>query len=200
MKIKRVGIDFDGTVANFMAGAAPLFAEHYGLTPDLTKGAYSIEEVFGLPKGGAPPDMRDVLYDQLHLFANLPLLEEDIHLLPRRIYLQMAIQHKINTKIYFITARPGTPTIIADSISWAQKHHFYFDDVFFVDDKSSLCQAIGIDVMIDDEPRQVESLLETNTKVVLPDQPWNRDVPDSDNLKRVFNWREALEATKEFMI
>ena len=97
MKIKRVGIDFDGTVANFMKGAIPLFAEHYGLVPDLTKSSYSIEEVFGLPEGGAPPDMRDVLYDQLHMFADLPLLEEDGHMLPRRIYLQMAINHEINT-------------------------------------------------------------------------------------------------------
>ena len=57
-----------------------------------------------------------------------------------------------------------------------------------------------IDVMIEDEIGQVNSILKTNTKIVLRDQPWNKDIPDSKQLKRVFNWREALEATKEFLI
>lgn len=200
MKIKRIGIDLDNTVADFMSGAAPLIEEHYGLKPDLTKEAYSIVEVFGITKGELPPGMKDKLYEGLHLFNNLPLLEKDINLLPRRIYLQMAIPHQIDTKIYFITARPASPIVMEDTIHWLEKNHFYFDDVFFVEDKLRLCQDMKIDVMLDDEKRQVVGLAAAGINVVLRDQPWNRQVSSTKNLVRVFNWRESLEATKEFLI
>ena len=200
MKIKRVGIDLDNTVADYLSAAAPLLKEHYGLVPDFTIPTHKIEDVFGITSETRPPDMRKKLYEDLHLFRNLFLLEPDIHKLPQRIFLQMAMQHQVNTKIYFITARTPTPTIVEDTIEWLSKHQFHFDDIFFVGDKAALCEMMHIDVMIEDEPFQANKIVETETKVVLRDQPWNREVPSSDNLVRVFNWRHALEATKEFMI
>ena len=42
MPISRVGIDLDGTVADFITGEAPLMKEHYGLESDLSRDAYHI--------------------------------------------------------------------------------------------------------------------------------------------------------------
>ena len=76
-RIKRVGIDLDGTVADYMAGAIPLLQLHYGLVPDFTKSSYTVEGVFGLTKETRPEGMRELLYEELHLFRQLPKLEED---------------------------------------------------------------------------------------------------------------------------
>ena len=77
-KIQRVGIDLDGTVADYLQGAIPLLKKHYGLEPNFTKPVYTIEEVFGLTDQTRPPNMRELLYEELHLFRYLPMLEEDI--------------------------------------------------------------------------------------------------------------------------
>ncbi len=200
MKIKRVGIDIDGVVADYLAVAIPMVAEHYGLTPDLSNTTYILESVFGLTEDTFPKDFKKVLYEDNHLFAKLPLLETNIQLLNRRIFMHKSFQHDYNTKVYFITSRPRTPIIMEDTLTWIQKHEFHFDDVFFVKDKAGLCRALRIDVIIEDEPRNIEALSKTDTKVVIRDQPWNKEIEETDNLKRVFNWQQALETTKEFLL
>ena len=200
MPTKRVGIDLDSTVADYMAGAIPLLKEHYGLIPNYDKPSYTIEEVFGLTKETRPPGMREKLYEDLHLFRNIPVLEENIHLLTHGI-------KDLGAKVYFITARAGTHTIRADTTAWLESNGFEFDDVFFTDEKALLCKQIRIHAMYEDEVGQLVRLQENNINTVIRDQPWNRNLPeDPHHLERkkgrqirVHNWTQALEAMKEYL-
>jgi 5'(3')-deoxyribonucleotidase len=199
--IKRIGIDLDNTVADYMAGAIPLLKEHYNLEPDFSTPAYKIEEVFGLTKETRPPNMRQHLYEDLHLFRQLPKMEPDIEQLTQTFY------HKPWHKVYFITARTGVPIIVEDTIFWLHKNGFFFDDIFFTDNKDELCQMMRIDVMFEDEVGQLLNLRRAGIDVVVPDQPWNRHLPDDPHHKeqdqgrvtRVSNWREALVAIEEYL-
>jgi len=197
---KRIGIDLDGTVADYMAGAIPLLKEHYGLEPDWDKEAYRIEEVFGLTKETRPPNMREHLYEKLHLFRNLPKKEPDIELLTQLLKYR-------GYKVYMITARTGHPIIRADTKDWLDEHEFKYDDIFHVEDKASLCRMMRVHVMLEDEVMQIGNLQRSKINVVVPDQPWNQHLPEDPNslerkrgrIRRVYNWREADRAIEELL-
>ena len=193
--MKRVGIDLDSTVADYLHGAIPLLKEHYGLEPDYSKPSYTIEEVFGLTEQTRPPNMREHLYEDLHLFRHLPMLERDTY------QLTWEIQRTLGAKVYFITARSHTPVIEEDTLFWLTYNGFTFDDVFFTKDKAQLCHAMKINVMMEDEVKQRVNLITTGIDVVIPNQPWN-DLPlptGPGKITRSDNWREACHAIEEYL-
>jgi uncharacterized HAD superfamily protein len=199
-----VGIDLDGTVADYIAGVAPLMWEHYGLEPnyiwDGVGHVRKIENVFGLTSETRPPNLRRHLYEELHLFRNLPKLEDDIEQLTVRL-------KEKNVKVYFITARAGTRPIKEDTVAWLEENGFQFDDIFYTEYKADLCKLMRIHVMLEDEPSQIIKLQRARINTVVPDQPWNKDLPMDYNalerkrgkIARVTNWREALRITEEFL-
>ncbi len=195
-RIRRVGIDLDGTVANYMAGAVPMLKEHYGLEPKFNTNAYHIEEVFGLTSETRPEGMRELLYEELHLFRNLPAIEgmSDV------VY----GFHAMGVKVYFITARTPTPVIVKDTQEWLSENGFVYDDVFHVDRKGTLCKMMGIQVMIEDEVAQILSVLDEGVNVVVPDQTWNQQLPSKvapgrGEAVRAFNADDIFDAVKEFL-
>jgi len=200
--LKKIGIDCDGCVADYMAGAIPALKEHYGLEPDYEIEAYHIEEVFGLTRETRPKDMRKTLYIENRLFAKIPPLEEDNSLLTRDLKKQLGP----DIKIYFVTARENHPVIMEDTRKWLNKNTAYYDDIFHVSDKAEFCKLSGIQVMIEDEVWQITNLVNAGIDVIMRDQPWNQHLSTDpheleDNkgrLTRVYNWREMVEVAKEY--
>jgi len=199
-QIKRVGIDLDGTVADYLKGAIPLLKQHYGLEPDMNIAAYTIEEVFGLTPETRPDGMREFLYEELHLFRKLPKLEADSEMLS-------ILLKQEGVKVYFITARTGSNTVREDTLFWLDKNGFQYDDVFHVEDKADFCKKARIQVMCEDEIGQLLRLQAAGVNAVIRNQPWNLELPnDPHHLERrrggqvrVYNWREAYNAIKEYL-
>lgn len=200
--MKRIGIDCDGVVADYMAGASPLLQERYGLTPDLETEAYSIEEIFGLTADNWQYNIRQDLYLDQHLFANLPPLEE------QNSHLTSHLRNILgpNIKIYFVTARDNHPVIMEDTRKWLDQNTSTYDDVFHVDNKAEFCKLAGIQVMIEDEPRQITKLVDAGIDVIMRDQPWNRHLTENPRnpkgqkgrLTRVYNWKEMVAIAEEY--
>ena len=198
-QIQKIGIDLDNTVADFFTVATPLIKEHYGLEPDFSKPVYRIEEVFGITPDKRPPGMIKDLLEKRNLFRYLPPLDAGIGELTHSI---QALGEKIN--IYIITARTPTNIIVEDTMYWLHTNGFVFTDIFFTDDKANLCQAMGIDVMMEDELGHILSIVETGIRVVVRDQPWNSNgildhFEQKGQVKRATNWHEMLHATEEFL-
>lgn len=200
--MRKIGIDLDGTVADYMAGAIPALKEHYGLEPNFDVPAYTIEEVFGLNRETRPVNMRQTLYLEGHLFAKLPPLEADNNLLT--LCLKQELGNDL--KIYFVTARDNNPVIMSDTRAWLSNNTEIFDDVFHVSNKAEFCKMAGIQVMIEDEIGQIVKLVESGIDVIIRNQPWNKHLPiDPRGLEdkkgriiRVHSWREMVDAAKEF--
>lgn len=194
--MKKIAIDLDNTVADYLKGATPLMKEIYGLEPNPSIQAQRLEEVFGITSETRPTDMRKHLYIEKHLFRDLPQLEEENHLLTH--YLRDAVEP---LKIYFVTARDAHPVIMEDTRYWLARNKFTYDDVFHTDEKANFCRTAGISVMIEDEIKHITSLLEIGIDVVVMDNPWNRQIQEEQNgrLRRVQNWREAFVAAKELL-
>jgi len=199
----KIGIDLDGTVANFLKTAIPFVKEMYGLDPDFSKPAYRIEDVFGWTRETRPDDIKERLYVEKRIFRKLHRLEEDNNLLTSSLVGEIP-----DLKIYFVTARDNHPIMLEDTLYWVQNNTDYFDDVFHVahGSKADFCVPAGITVMIEDEIKRIEELVEKGIHVIVMDQPWNKDVehtvPPSSAGKiiRVSGWRGAVSAAKEFLL
>lgn len=196
MRPKKIAIDLDNTVADYLKGATPLMSKLYGLKPDTSLQANRLEEVFGITSATRPPDMKTKLYLEQRLFRDLPQLEEDNHLLTHSLRATFA-----SLKIYFLTARDAHPLIVEDTRHWLTHNKFTYDDVFHTDQKAEFCKMAGIFVIIEDEIKHAIPLLNNGIDVILMDNPWNRQIQEEQNgrLRRVQNWREAFVAAKELL-
>ncbi len=197
---KRIGIDLDGTVADYMSGAIPLLKEHYGLEPIWNITAHRIDEVFGLTPETRPPRLKKHLYEDLHLFRDLPKKEPEIE------QLTQLLKSK-GYKVYIITARSGQPVVREDTKFWLDKHDFKYDDIFYVEDKAELCKLMRIHVMLEDEIMQINNLQQNKINIVVPDQPWNQRLLEDPHhlerkrgkIRRIYNWREAEAVIEELL-
>lgn len=214
---KRIAIDLDNTVADFMAGAIPKMEELFGLKPKNVENIQTIEEAFGLKPykrdrietkwcsigvddkdKGLLKKVRKTLYVEGRLFRDLPKLEKDNHLLTHRL-------KELGYRIYFVTARSRKPEIIEDSFHWLETNDFLFDDVFFTDQKAGLCDLMRIPTIIEDESLHAMSCVMSGINVISKAWPWNENLRFADphnqeqrgRFFRVETWPEMLAIIKE---
>jgi uncharacterized HAD superfamily protein len=205
--IKRIGIDLDNTVADYMAKAAPRLKDMFGIEPK-GLGSNNPEAAFlwGAREKATPRDkwqelglepedrkvlhaIRQQLYVDENFFRDLPMLEKDTNLLTREL-------QKRGHRVYFITARSRNDVIVDDTLFWLMNNGFAFDDVFFTNDKAQLCSMMDIRTLLEDDRNQIQDCLDKNIQVIGMACPWNEGIVH-ENFSRVNSWREMLAAVKE---
>ena len=76
--------------------------------------------------------------------------------------------------------------VLTETVDWLDSWGLDYDDVCFVDDKTS----VYADLYIDDSPRALHRFNQTNQPVVVYDYPYNWSIPA---LMRAKNWHQAKE-------
>lgn len=109
-------------------------------------------------------------------------------------------------QIYIITAREHNdewfPKHIACNMErftaeWLMKNGIPFDKIIFkANDKGKVCEENGVDIMIDDDPYNIDKLI-GKTNVFVFDKPYNRK-PEYSLVTRVYSWYDAYNKIKEF--
>lgn len=196
---KKIGIDLDGTVANFIVGASQVIKECFGHEPDLSKGFWGMDEIFDLVPGTFHREIKNFIYQEKRLFRTLSKLEEDNHLLTSALYSDVP-----GLQVHFVTARPTLIEVVEDTRFWIKENGFLCHGIHHADDKASLCVEKGISVMIEDQVNHITDLSDKGIDVIVMDQPWNRDLnqelhEQKARIRRVNNWREAFVAAKELL-
>ena len=107
-------------------------------------------------------------------------------------------------QIYIITARKQNDEWFPKHISsrlelftaeWLLKNEIPFDKIFFdAKDKGKVCRDNGVDIMIDDDPENIEGMI-GNTSVFIYDKDYNRK-PEYSLLTRVYSWYDAYKKIK----
>lgn len=77
---------------------------------------------------------------------------------------------------HFATARLIGSRFAHNTMDWLHEHDFPYDSITFSHDKSILT---GLDLLTDDHPRNYEECTVAGMRVVLLDQPWNRELVDA---------------------
>lgn len=90
---------------------------------------------------------------------------------------------------------------------WIYKHFgedFFKDILIYNDgsdrniDKSQIAQEYNIDVLIEDAPKYALNTASKKIKVLLFNQPWNKNVPESEYITRVYSWNEIGVILSDF--
>ena len=88
--------------------------------------------------------------------------------------------------IWIITARPESSRSATEE--WLTTFGFEYDTLLFSASKPDV--AVPVIFYIDDNPETANQLNARSKRIFLMDRPWNREIPDSDRLTRVYSWLE----------
>ncbi|MEA1909825.1 MAG: hypothetical protein U9M89_02285 [Patescibacteria group bacterium] len=66
--------------------------------------------------------------------------------------------------------------------------------------KGEICKNIGCGVIVDDNPQHIEALVENNIKVIILDKPWNKEIQETENVKRAYSWGDATKYIESFLV
>ena len=100
--------------------------------------------------------------------------------------------------IIAITGRDGTYQEITKALLerlLVTKHvvgivHASSDKKSHFPNKGSACRYYNIRVFVEDAPYHTRSIINSGTPCLLYDTPWNRDIEEHPDVRRVFSWSE----------
>ena len=91
-------------------------------------------------------------------------------------------------RIIIVTAR--RPYSRPQTLTWLTRHGLPFDALYHTEEKTQIPESITL--AIDDHPDHLERYQAIGARVLVMDQPWNRQVVDSD-MVRVSGWDALLQ-------
>ena len=77
---------------------------------------------------------------------------------------------------------------------WLTEIGLPFDELYLSYDKVTRCREIGIDVLIDDSPVNLERALEGGMTVATLLHPWNREICDTEDVICAEDWPRLARA------
>jgi uncharacterized protein len=73
---------------------------------------------------------------------------------------------------------------------WLERIHMPYDDLHCSYDKVTRCVELGIDVLVDDSPANLESAREQGIVGATIVHPWNAELVERDGIVGALDWRE----------
>ncbi|MEN2974919.1 MAG: hypothetical protein ABDH32_05000, partial [Candidatus Caldarchaeales archaeon] len=97
-------------------------------------------------------------------------------------------------RLDIVTARSKETEVYA--LEWLRKHEIPYDNYVWVESGESKAM-LDYDVYIDDSPFLARALQNKDKIVLVYDQPWNRELIEANNIKRIRNLDEAYQYLNE---
>ena len=178
-----LGVDLDGTCADFYGGLRPIAAEWLGVPVE----TLTLDVGWDFPEWGI--DKAPGGYEALHrfavtqrdLFRNLtPLPGAPMAL--RRLS-DADIRIRVITHRLFI--KDFHQTAVRQTVEWLDSHDIPYWDLCFMGDKG----AVGADLYVEDAPIHVEKLRRDGQQVIVFSNTTNRHLP----APRAESWDEVFE-------
>lgn len=184
-----IGIDFDGTIADFYGFQEKYVLEHYGLKIKNPKATSFLDRfgVEGKDIGYSEEDHFDLYFENVETKPNS---KETINLLS-----------KMGFSIYIITNRSELRKKHLED--YLKNHDIKYDKIFCLDRRNRISKLdklieLKVQLMIEDHPYQVESISK-GLKVICIDDDYNRGL-EGKNIFRIKNWNEALEIVQKELL
>jgi 5'(3')-deoxyribonucleotidase len=87
----------------------------------------------------------------------------------------------------------------AATAQWLDEIGLRFDELYCSQDKVTRCAEIGIDLLIDDSPHNIESALERKIAVATIRHPWNADVCETEDIVCAHDWTELTRKLRPLL-
>jgi uncharacterized HAD superfamily protein len=73
---------------------------------------------------------------------------------------------------------------------WLQRIGLPYDELYCSDDKVARCSEIGIDLLIDDSPVNLQAAVDAGIAVATIEHPWNREICETEDVVCAEDWPE----------
>lgn len=112
-----------------------------------------------------------------------------------------SLEHETHQKVKMIKNLSDRTDIVTsvkeqhknDIFSWLKKFKIPYDRLVFSTNKFDL----DYDIFIDDSPDNALEIAKNNKICLLYNQPWNRKVQESNNIRRVYNLYHAIDIIRD---
>jgi uncharacterized HAD superfamily protein len=178
----RIGIDLDGTIFATYEKMAEVFYLETGKIMDLS--------TIGSGETMIPSELQWLKkYFEKPESLNVPPYPNAI-----RILKELEKRHEL----YFVTARRKETEKDTRRI---MKSYGFSKNIFIVsrDNKVETYTLLKLDLIIEDELYVALPLLQSKTKVILFDRPWNQMEITYQGFRRIKQWSEVYQAMKELL-
>ncbi len=192
----KIALDCDDVLAKFNLGLALVYNQRYG-TSHQPEDFVPDPALWPTRLGPAAlPRLLELFLDKEYVL-NIETVEGAVE--------GVRELHSWGIPLYVITNRLNTPREMTQA--WLDKKFgLVFQEVLYGSfasgsrlSKGELCRQYGLDLCIDDLPRNVENLKEHGIHTFLLDYHWNQEVPESSLVTRVRDWPEITEKVQELV-
>tara|TARA_Y100000310_G_scaffold308672_1_gene352033 strand:+ start:698 stop:1297 length:600 start_codon:yes stop_codon:yes gene_type:complete len=191
----KIGIDLDDVVCEFTRPYLEFHNEKFKTSFEFDEvTSHNLWEVLGLSFEETKLSIKEFQDNHLSV-EDFPLFSNVKEFIERL---------SENHTLHFITARPKE--IINETKSFLDKNFSNWDfNLTFSNgmhdnaslSKADICVKEGIGVMVEDNFNFARECAEKGIRVLLFDQPWNRDYKCFENIIRVGGWREVFDRINE---
>ena len=161
------GVDLDGVVADYTEGLRAVVAEEKGVDP----ASLPHERSWDFREWGLDVDEFNRLHKlavaDLRMLATLPAIEGAAETLWRLS--DAGVWIRIVTHRLYVNW--GHRAAVEDTVTWLDEHRIPYRDICFLGAKPE----IEADCYIDDAPHNISELREEGNRVIVFDQPYNRE-------------------------
>lgn len=190
---KLVAIDLDDVVAGFCPAFCEYVTKNWGLDAKIEDYQEDWGSWFGFDENEWA-ERGDELFNDRDFYLSLPVVEGAAETLSRL---------KASCDVIAVTSRRSCTEIMTKQ--WLSKNldglvdNLYFSGAYdnlrpnsHTHTKGEICADLGVDVLIDDQPKHCLGVSEHGIKAVLfGDYSWNRGVEISDKIRRASSWDEV---------
>jgi uncharacterized protein len=82
---------------------------------------------------------------------------------------------------------------------WLKEIGLPYDELYCSFDKVSHCRAIGIELLIDDSPVNLEAAVDAGIRAATLSHPWNRDICEVEDIVCASDWRGLARALEPIL-
>jgi len=187
----KIGIDIDGVLNDRYA-----FLIEYGTKFCSELGKYKLENVNAQNSTEMFLWSEDIAHEFWDKYGIEHLDYEPVRKFASEVIKKLKAY---GNEIYIITARVNNDEWFPKSVrgqaqeltvNWLKKNKIVYDEIYFdAKDKAKVCQEIGIEIMIEDDPKNIEKLTDV-TNVFIFDTPYNR-MEKYQDITRVYSWYDV---------
>lgn len=184
--VHRIAIDIDGVLTDMHSYELDKGRIYFRKEP-VCADAYGIADMFGV----SSDDKHRFWNDHPEYFSAAPVREGAAD--------AIKTMHEAGIEIIMLSNRYLNSDASSADISdmhtttwnWLVRNGILFDELIFAEDKSSYCAESGVDVIIEDKPRNIRDV-SRETAVIAFDNVYNRGL-NSGNISRAKTWDDVVK-------
>lgn len=171
----KIGIDCDDVIANFVQEMLKDRNEKIGTD-------HKYEDVVTYDLSSCLGTTPEYMTEYLRTLGTTGFFKELPQIADSRMYMNR--MKLAGHDLYIITSR----SCAKDTIDWLDEQKYSYDNVFLTPRKHEVSKALGLDFMIEDNPRHIKDISEQGVHVIVPNHPWNALVKESEYVTKVNDW------------